>query len=415
MADEELRPRLEPLRHRGFRLLLAGQAASTLGSSFATVALVFAVLEATGSVAAVGLVLASTRLPLLLFVLAGGVVGDRLPRRAVMLSSDLVRAVTQGAAALLLITQQARLWHLLLLFSVGGAAQAFFNPAAVGIVPQVVPKDALQAANALVDLARNGSALAGQLLGGVLVAAFGAGVALAFDSVTFLVSACSLALLDVRGNVATRRGSAFLRDLAEGWSEFRSRTWLWVGTIHVALLNAFALTGFFALGPVVAQQSLGGAAAWGLIGAAFAAGLIAGSALALRWRPRRPLVAAFGAIALAAPQLALLAATAPTAAIAAGALLGGAQASFWGALWTTAIQEDVPEHALARVAAYGSLGGLVLAPLGYAAVGYVADGVGSSLVLWVGAAWIVISTPLVVALPSLWRFRSGAAVSAAAV
>lgn len=323
-----------------------------------------------------------------------------------MLVSDLVRFATHGAAALLLITHQAQLWHLLVLFGMGGAAQAFFNPAAVGLVPEVVPQGVLQGANALLDFARNSAALVGQLLGGVLVAAFGAGVALALDSATFVVSAFALALLDVKGSVQTKAAGAFIRDLADGWSEFRSRTWLWVGTLHIALLNAFALVGFFALGPVVAQRSLGGADAWGVIGAAFAGGLIAGSGVALRWRPARPLVAAFGVIVLAAPQLALLATTAPTLFIALAAFLGGAQASFWGALWTTAMQHDVPAGALARVAAYGSLGSLVLAPVGFAAVGYVAAAVGISLVLWLGAAWIVLSTAVVTALPCMWRYRA---------
>ena len=390
-----------PLRLRNFRLLFVGQAASTLGSSFTAVALAFAVLEATGSVAAVGLVLGATRLPLALFVLVGGVVGDRHSRRRVMLASDLVRFATQGTAAVLLLTDDARLWHLLVLFGVGGAAQAFFNPAAVGLVPEMVESEMLQSANGLLDLARTSSALVGQLLGGVVVAAFGAGTALALDSATFLVSACTLATVTVRGTVNARAAGAFFDDLAEGWVEFRSRTWLWVGTVHIALLNAFALAGFFALGPVVAQRSLGGAAAWGVIGAAFAGGMISGSALAVRWRPQRPLVAAFGVIIFAAPQLALLAVPAPTAAIALASFFGGAQASVWGALWTTTTQRNVPGSALARVAAYGSLGGLVLAPVGLAAVGYVAAAVGTGTVLSVGAAWIVASTVVVVALPCM--------------
>ncbi|MCP9486904.1 MAG: MFS transporter [Gaiellaceae bacterium MAG52_C11] len=397
---------MAPLGTRNFRLLLAATATSTLGSSFATVALAFAVLETTSSVAAVGFVLAATRLPLLLFVLVGGVVGDRLPRRAVMIGSDLARFLSQGVAAALLLIGQAQLWHLLVLFGLGGVAQAFFGPASVGLVPQVAAPEHLQPANALLDLARNSAALVGQIAGGVLVAAFGAGIALAIDSASFLISALAIMSIEIKGTVVVRPAIAFIRDLREGWSEFRSRTWLWVGTMHVALLNAFALVGFFALGPIVAERALGGAAAWGFIGAGFAAGLIAGSAVAARWRPARPLVAAFAAILLAAPQLALLAAAAPTIAIVAAAFLGGGQASFWGALWLTTLQRQVPEHALSRVAAYGSVGGLVLAPVGYAVVGSLAAAVGIDWVLAGGAAWIVVSTLVVVALPSIRNVRS---------
>ncbi len=163
---------------------------------------------------------------------------------------------------------------------------------------------------------------------------------------------------------------------------------------------------FFALGPVVASRSLGGGIAWGLIGASFAVGMMAGSAIARRVRPKRPLLAAFAAIILAAPQLALLASAAPLAAIALAACLGGAQASFWGALWTTTMQREIPGNALSRVAAYSQLGSLVLGPLGYAGVGFVAEAIGLSTTLWVGAAWIIAPTAIVVSLPALRGYRA---------
>lgn len=353
----------------------------------------------------VGLVLAATRVPLTLFVLVGGVVGDRLPRRRVMLASDALRFATQGVAAALLLTHNARLWHLLVLFAVSGAAQAFFNPAGIGLVPELVPAEVLQEANALMNFARNSSALAGQLLGGGLVAAVGAGAAFAIDSGSFVISAVALGFLSISGAVPTKLAGAFLHELAEGWGEFRSRTWLWVGTLHVALLNTFALVAFFALGPVVAQKSLGGAASWGFIGAGFAAGFIAGSTVAVLWRPRRPLVVAFAVIFFAAPQLALLAVAAPVVAVAAASFFGGAQASVWGALWTTTIQSEIPSTSLSRVAAYGSL---VLVPAGFAAIGYVAAATSISTVLWAGAVWIVASTAAVVLLPCIRAFGSTA-------
>jgi hypothetical protein len=407
-----LRLRLTVLRHRSFRLFFIGQATSQLGSSFTAVALAFAVLAATGSVADVGIVLAARQFPMTLFVLAGGVFGDRLPRRFVMLGSDLMRLATQGAAAALLLTHSARLWHLVVLFALNGAAQAFFNPAGVGLVAELVPKDVLQDANALMDAARNGSTLIGQLAAGVLVAALGAGGAFALDSVSFIVSASALAMLTIPGTLRARPAGAFLRQLGDGWHEFRSRTWLWVGTLHIGLLNAFGLVAFFTLGPVVAQRSLGGAAAWGFVGAAFAAGLITGSALAVRWRPRRPLVGAFAVVFLAAPQLALLALAAPVPAIAAASFFGGAQASVQGAIWMTAMQSDVPATAISRVASYGSLGSLVLTPLAFVLVGYLASMFGISAVLWAGAAWIVASTALLVALPSIRSFRHPSAAYA---
>jgi MFS family permease len=396
-----------PLRQRDFRLFFIGQATSTLGSSFTIVALVFAVLQTTGSVADVGLALAATRLPMTIFVLLGGVVGDRLSRRAVMLASDAGRFVTQAVAAVLLISGHARFWELLVLFGLNGFAQAFFNPASVGLVPSLVEDESLQSANALLDFARNGAATLGQLLGGALVTLASPGVAFAIDSGTFVVSAIALAMLRLpKSSMTVKPVGSLLSDLREGWGEFRSREWLWVGTLHISLLNAFALVAFFALGPVVASRSLGGGIAWGVVGAAFAVGMMAGSAVALRMRPKRRLLAAFGAIFLAAPQLALLALAAPLPAVALGAFLGGAQASFWGALWTTTMQREVPGSSLARVAAYSQLGSLVLAPLGYAVVGFIAADIGVSATLWIGAAWIACSTAIVVSLPALRSYRA---------
>lgn len=397
----------EPLHHRDFRVFFIGHAASSLGNALTAIALAFAVLEITGSVAALGLVLAATRLPLVVFVLIGGVVGDRLPRQHVMLASDAVRFATQALAGGLLVTHRAELWHLVVLFALHGVAQAFFNPAAAGIAPQLVTGERLHQANALLDVSRNSAAVGGSLLSGVVVGAFGAGAAFLIDSLTFVVSACSLALLRPAGALAARPAGVFIRQLVEGWNEFRSRTWLWVGVVHVALLNAFALVAFFTLGPVVAKDSLGGAYAWGTIASAFAGGMITGGLIAARWRPRRPLVVAFAVIVFAAPQLALLAVAAPATAVAAASFFGGAQASLWGVLWTTTMQEQVPESALSRVAAYGSLGSLILAPIGYAVVGPVAGRFGVDSVLWAGAGWIVLSTLAVIALPSIRAIRSG--------
>lgn len=407
------RLRLNALHHRDFRLFFVGQASSQLGSAFTGIALAFAVLAVTGSVADVGLVLAARQFPLTLFVLVGGVIGDRLPRRSVMLVSDLLRFATQATAAVLLIADQAQLWQLVALFALNGAAQAFFNPAGVGLIAQLVPSELLQEANALMGAARNGSALIGSLAAGVLVAAIGAGGAFALDSLSFLISAAALAKLTLAGTLHALPEGAFVGQFRDGWQEFRSRTWLWVGTLHVGLLNAFGLVAFFTLGPVVAQRSLGGAAAWGVVGAGFAAGLIVGSAVALRWRPRRPLVGAFAVVFLAAPQLALLAVAAPVPVIAAASFFGGAQASVQGAIWTTTIQSDVPTTAISRVASYGSLGSLVLTPLAFVAVGYLASVLGISTMLWAGAVWVVATTALVITLPSIREFAAAPPEAAA--
>jgi MFS family permease len=412
ICSMNLRPP-DVLRERRFLVYWLGQTVSALGSAFATVAVAFAVLQVSGSVAAVGLVLAATRLPLVLFVLVGGVVGDRCSRRTIMLACDAARFLTQGTAALLLLSGRARLWELAAIAALNGLAQAFSMPASTGLLPRLCVAGQLRQANAALQSARAGAALGGMLLGGVVAAWLGPGAAFAVDSVSFLLSALALASLRLVDDGPRRAASSPLRDLRDGWRELISRQWLWVGVLHISLLNAFALVAFFALGPVVAQRSLGGAAAWGLIGAGFALGMLIGGLVAGRMSVRRPLVAAFGVVVLAAPQLVLLALAAPTLAIAGAALLGGLQVSIWSTLWTATLQERVPDQALSRVSSYVSLGGLVLAPLGYAVVGPLGEWLGVAPVLWCGAVWIVGSTAFVVALPSV-RAVTAAAVDAEA-
>jgi Transmembrane secretion effector len=158
-----VRDSLGVLHERDFRLLLAGQALSNLGSALVPVALAFAVLDLTGSATDLGLVLLASRLPNMVLVLTGGVVADRLSRRWVMLASDVIRCLTQAATATLLVTGTARLWELLVLQAAHGAAAAFFDPAATGLLPETVGPGRLQQANALLGLSRSGTGILGQV------------------------------------------------------------------------------------------------------------------------------------------------------------------------------------------------------------------------------------------------------------
>jgi MFS family permease len=395
-----LPPSLDPLRERSFRLLFAGQALSRLGSSLVPVALAFAAYQVSGSASGVGLVLMASRLPQVAFVLVGGVLADRLPRNALMLTSDLVRAATQAATAVLLATGHATIALLVVLQLLHGAALAFFDPAMTGLVPQTVSPARLQRANALLGLTGSSMAVLGQVLVGVIVALAGVSLAFAIDAGTYVLSAASLAFLRVHGP-PVRAPARFAAAFRGGFAEFRSHTWLWVGSVHIALLNAFALAPFFVLGPVVSARSLGGAGAWASVATGFAAGLVAGGAVALRWKPARPVFAAMAVILGAVPQLALLAVQAPVPLIVAAAFLGGAQASIWGVLWTTALQQRVPAGAVSRTAAWSSLLGLALAPPAFALTGVASDAFGTSAVLGAGALYTVLSTLVVLALPAI--------------
>jgi len=374
-----------PLREREFRLLFAGRTTSLVGSAIAPVALAFAVLDLTGSKTDLGLILACREIPLLLFLLVGGIIADRLPRNRVMMSANVVSAFAQGSIAALLITGNAEVWHLAALAAVNGGASAFFFPASAGVIPQTVPAPILQQANALLALALNSAMIGGAALAGFLVAAFGPGWAIAVDAGTYALSAGLVALMRVPALAPDKRPH-FLSDLGVGWREFRSRTWLWVIVLQFSLLLMVTMGAFSVLGPVVADEELGGAKAWGLILTAQAAGLVAGGLLGLRFRPRRMLVAAtLGILVIPAPLVAL-GFPLGVPAIAAVAFVAGVGNEVFGLLWHTTMQQEVPADKLSRVYSFDALGSIGLVPVGYAVAGPVAEAVGVRATLWGAAA-----------------------------
>jgi MFS family permease len=381
-----------PLREREFRLLFLGRTVSVAGSAIAPIALAFAVLELTDSLSALGLVLAARTVPQILFLLLGGVWADRLPRHLVMVGSNLVSAVAMGALAILLLTDVAELWHFVALQLFAGASSAFFFPASAGIVPQTVPRTLLQPANALLRLSLNSTQIAAAAAGGVLVATAGSGWALAFDAVTYLAAGAVLALMRLPRSVRVQ-ATSMLADLQGGWREFSSRTWLWGVVIGFGFLNASHDGATNVLGPAVARDELGGADSWGLILSAKAAGLVLGGLLLLRYRPRRPLLVGCAAAALTAPGLVLLALDVPVPLIALAYLFSGLGIELFAVMWDVALQENVPQEALSRVYSYDALGSFVLVPVGFLAVGPIAEAVGRDATLF-GAGTLMLVVAL---------------------
>jgi MFS family permease len=395
-------PRLGPLAERPFLILFFGRTVSMMGSAIAPLALAFAVIHLTGSPSDLGLVLAASFVPQVIFLLVGGVWADRLPRHLVMVTSDVVGAAAQATAAVLLLLGQAQVWHIVVLAAVRGTASAFFVPASSAVVPQTVPQQMLQQANALLGLSRNATGILGAAGGGVLVAAVGPGWALAGDAATYLLGACIVAFLRLpAAPVASRQ--KFVRELAEGWQEVRSRTWLWTIVTQFTFINAFSWAAFFVLGPFVADGQLGGPAVWGLILMAQACGMLAGGFLALRFRPRRPLFAGNLAILLIALPLGALALPAGVVLIAIAAFIAGAGVEFFEVLWATTLHERIPEAKLSRVSSYDWLGSYVLVPVGTIAIGPLAGAVGLSDTLWLAAGVVIAATTAVLSVSDVRR------------
>lgn len=391
---------MRPLRERTFRRYFTGQALSNFGDALVPVALAFAVLDLDASAGALGLVLLANRLPVVVLVLLGGVVGDKWPRTRVMLSADAVRCATQATTAALLVTGQAQIWHLVSLQAIVGAAGAFFTPAAAGLLPATVSPGNLQQANALVGLSRNTSALVAAGVSASLVATVGSGWAFAVDALTFATSGVFLALLKIQHGPPVKKPT-LLRQLAEGWRHVASRRWLWASILHVSLVNALAIAPFMVLGPVVARAELGGAPAWAVIGTGYSVGAILGGVVSMRVHPPHPLRWATLVVLALAPLMALLAIPGPVWALAVAAVLAGAQASFSSAMTAVATQTHVPDDALARVSSYSHFGTLVLVPASFVATGAVADLLGASTTLWLCCAFVVVSTALTFSLRSV--------------
>jgi hypothetical protein len=383
-----------PLGQREFRLLFLGRTTSFAGNAFANVALAFAVLDLTGSKADLGYVLAARAVPQVVFLLAGGIWADRLPRHHVMVGSSVVSGLSQGAVAALLLSGHARIWHLAALAALNGTGSAFFFPASTGIVPQTVPRSMLQSANALLRLGINSSFIGGAALGGLIVGATSPGVGIACDAASFLLAALFIGAMRLPATLRME-GSSFVGELVEGWREFSSRTWLWAIVAQFGFVNAAEQGAENVLGPAIAKAHLGGAAAWGLVLTAQSLGLLAGGVVLLRLRPERLLLAATLGYLLTIPFLLVLSIPTALAGVIAGAALAGIGMEIFGILWDTTLQQEIAQEKLSRVSAYDALGSFVLTPLGLAAAGPIAQAVGTRATI-LGAAALCLGSALAV-------------------
>lgn len=380
-----------PLGSRNFRLLAGSITISMYGNGIAIVAQPFAIFAVGGTVAEVGFAAAASTVPLVVFLLVGGVVGDRFPRHLVLASANVVQGACQLVSGILVVAGVGGPWLLIALVAVRGCAFAFVLPAEQGLVPQTVRPDQLGAANAVQRLGIHAARIVGASSGGVLVGTVGAGWALVVDAATFGLAALARAGMRFPVPAPVARTHP-LHELREGWREFRGRQWLWVIVLQSALVIAVHSGGINVLGPLVARESLGGAGPWGLVMASAAVGAFAGALVMLRWRPRRPLlVAAIAALFDPLPVLGL-AVPLPVPYLAAAMFLSGASMGVFGVTWSTTMQQEIPPTLLSRVAAYDALGSFALAPVGAALAGPVALAAGTDATLVGGYVLVLAAT-----------------------
>ncbi|HEX5296590.1 MAG TPA: MFS transporter [Streptosporangiaceae bacterium] len=439
MGSRWLRQRAGVLAETNFRRFYTGYVTSLFGSSMSAVAVAFAVLDSGKHATGLGYVFAARVVPQVLELPVAGAVADRFGRRRVMLAADTLRCATQAALAGVVLAGRPALWVFVLLAWLGGTGEGFFAAARDALTVEIAPRGQLVNANAMYGLARSATSIAGPAAGGVLVALAGPGVVVAVDAGSYAVSVLALALLRLPGRATARDGHTvqgggtlqnghtgqggetapgrpglrrmLWRDMAEGWAEFRSRTWLWAVTVQFAFFNLITWAPWMLLGPVVAHAYLGGAAVWGAIMAAQGAGAIAAGLLALGRKPRRPMVVATaGTFCYALPDLPM-ALHAPAGWVAAAAFCCGAGSATSGIFGGTAVQQQVPPELLARVNALSMFPSFGIGVIGYAIDGPLYAAFGPAAVFGVGAAYGLLSSAAMLTLRSIrdlpWTERAG--------
>lgn len=416
------------LQSRPFALLWAGQTISALGDGAYITALAWQVLILTGSAAAMSLIVIAETIPRLVFLLIGGVVADRLPRRLVMLWSDGGRAVAVLLVALLGWAHVLQLWHLIVLSLFFGFVRGFFMPAYQSIMPELVEKENLPSANALNGLTRQMSQLLGPVLGAISVSLGGANSAFAADGASFIVSALCLVFVQVSPrpqSLATAAGETgespvskpqqrqpigrgnVWRDMINGLSYISGSTWLWVSLLISAVANVGFVAPLVVSLPKLVHDTYGmGVWLLGALTAANACGAIVASIFVgqLRHLRRRGLLA-YSAMMLSGAAILMLGIPmlhgAQIIVSIGAATLIGCGLGIFGVIWATLLQELVPRDKLGRVSSVDLLGSYCLTPIGFAAAGVLTDHIGAGSVFVAGGVLVLLLAGIALAVPSI--------------
>ncbi len=389
-----------------FRYLFSARFLTVLGNGIAPIALAFAVLDIGGSVSDLGIVVASRSIFNVLFLLLGGVLADRYSRSRVLVASSVVAALSQAIVAWSVLDGSATVIGLALLGAINGAAAGIALPASSALIPQTVPARNLRQANAFLQAGIYGGTVIGASLGGILISAVGPGWGLAIDALGFAAAAPLYHFIRVQPVETGSTQSNILQDLKEGWKEFVSRAWVWAIVVQFTIINAAFSGVMMVLGPVIADASFG-RAHWGFIIAAQSIGLIVGSSLALRWRPRRDLFIGVMLMSFCALPIFMLSQLATTPWLIAAFFMAGVTFGLFGVAWAQSLQTHIPPEKLARVYAYDAVGSFVAIPFGELIAGPLAIQYGTSNVLLVSALAVVIATAGASLVPSIRRLESG--------
>ncbi|MGA9397813.1 MAG: MFS transporter [Anaerolineaceae bacterium] len=384
------------LIHRPFALLWSGQTASRLGNNLYRIALAWWVLEKTGSAAAMGTVLIFSSVPMLIFLLVGGVVTDRFPRLRVMWISDLLSGAVVAVVTLLAATGRLEVWHVYIASIVFGLVSAFFFPAATAAIPEITPNELLTSANSLNSLSQQMASIIGPAIGASIVALGGTSLAFGLDALSFFISAACL-LPIFRSNPALDQAPSSstsahkglrsgLHDLHEGYQAVIASPWLWISIVFFAFVNVTEGSPMSVSLPLLIKNNLhADVGTLGLFTSMSSVGYVIGAIWLGRYtriRHRGPV--AYLSTLVQGAAVAVFGLTTSIPLLAAAAFVGGLCLSVFGLIWINSLQELVPRKMLGRVSSIDALGSFVLLPVGYGVAGWATDLIGAPLVFVIG-------------------------------
>ena len=367
-----------------FRTLLIARIISNIGNGLGPIALAFGVLSLDGATpTSLSIVMAAQLGPLVVFMLFGGVLADRYPRALVVGTSDIFLSGFVVANGIMLINGSATVMSMAIIAFISGSLNALWWPAFAGLVPEVVPEEDLQSANSVIGLGANAANIAGTVAGGIIVAGIGAGWAMVTDGISFFIAGILVFTLRKFGKTrdTTEHTPSVFEDLAHGWKEFSSRSWVVTVVAGYCILNMIFESALGVVGPVHAEQELGGPKPWSYILAALSVGMMAGVLVSLKVRPKRPLLIALVAQLGVAAWIFTIGVTNWIPLIMVSAFFAGIAFDFFFVLWQTAMQSNIPRESLSRVSSYDAFGSLVFAPFGLVIAGPITERIGTEQTL----------------------------------
>jgi len=383
-------------RFHGFIPLILSRFISNVGNGLSPIALAYGVLSLKGSTGTdLSLVMTARIAPMIIFMLLGGVIGDRFKRNRIVGGSDVIGSLIAGTSAVSFIVGFANIPLLCLMGGLFGILNALWWPAMSGVLPEILPKDSLQKGNAVVGLLSNFGFVFGALIGGTVVTLYGSGWALLVDAISFMIAGLLVWNMNLPP-MPDREKNSMLHDLKVGWFEFISRSWVVAIVVCFTFMNLCFEATLSVLGPLAFNSGGHGPRNWSFNLAAITAGMIAGGFASFKIRFSRPLVLGMCAIALVPGWIYSMGLKLPLGIILLGAFVAGVAVELFTVVWGTSMQTNIPEESYSRVISYDAFGSYALAPIGIAFAGPMASWIGIShtLILAASVALIAALIPL---------------------